>query len=142
MSESPAANPAFVLIADHNSFGSSYLARVLANMGVPVVGPFATTQELDEWFAGMTAMPGAVVMGLDWLRDAHHAMSEQLRALGIPYLLVQNNPWNAFAGVVPSFSWPYGAFQVVEVLQQMMLGGLPAQAPRPSGETEQVAAAE
>jgi hypothetical protein len=110
-----------VLLADQQSFCASYLAQALTAAGFRVLGPFGSREELDAQLASLRETPAAAIVALDWLQGSHDTFVAQLAPLGIPSLLIENHPWRDFAGVQASFTWPYGAFQVMEAVQELML---------------------
>lgn len=109
-----------VLLADYNSFCSSYLAGVLSAAGIRTIGPFASEEALERWCATAVEMPNVALVALNAAGETHKATLRRLEPLGVPCLLVQNAPWFAVPEYQASFSWPYGAFQVVDALQELM----------------------
>ncbi|MBB5712329.1 hypothetical protein [Sphingomonas xinjiangensis] len=116
----PFFSQSVVLLADYNSFCSSYLAAVLSAAGVRTIGPFASEEVLERWCATAVEMPNVALVALDAARETHKNTLRHLETLGVPCLLVQNAPWLAVQNYQASFSWPYGAFQVVDALQELM----------------------
>jgi hypothetical protein len=120
----PLFKQATVLIADQRSFSALYLAHALAMVGCTVVGPFASRDDLDEWLSAGHEQLSVAVLALDWLDPAHERISARLTEVNVPYVLVDNAPWRHLASIPVSFSWPYGAFQVLEALQRSALAAL------------------
>jgi len=109
---------ATILLATQQSFCASYLAQALSMFGLRTVGPFASEAELHAWADAFAQPPAAIVLGADWLRDRQSPLPPSLMECNIPYLLVENAPWQSpDAGLQPAFVWPYAAFQIVEALQ-------------------------
>jgi hypothetical protein len=115
---------ATVLIADQPGFTALYLAHALALAGCKVVGPFTSHEELDAWLAAEHEQLSAAVIAVDWLGQSHERISATLGGSKVPCLVVDNAPWRHFSSIPVSFSWPYGAFQVLDAIQRAVLGGI------------------
>ena len=107
-----------LLLAEPDSFSGSYIRRSLEMFGVPVLAPQGPPESalasLDpaEWLSISACI--AVDMG----RAMFDSLSAQQRE--IPFVFVGQHPGDWFAG---SYSWlcpPFAAFQVVEILGEMV----------------------
>jgi len=107
-----------LLLAEPDSFSAAYIRRSLEMFGVPVLAPEGPPESalasLDpaEWLSISACI--AVDMG----RTLLDALSPQQRE--IPFVFVGQQPGDWFAG---TYSWlcpPFAAFQVVELLGEMV----------------------
>lgn len=107
-----------LLLAEPDSFSASYIRRSLEMFGVPVLAPKGPPEialaSLDpaEWLSVSACI--AVDMGQAIL----DSLSAQQRE--IPFVFIGQNPGDWFAG---PYSWlcpPFAAFQVVELLGDMI----------------------
>jgi hypothetical protein len=107
-----------LLLAEPDSFSAAYIRRSLEMFGVPVLAPEGPPESalasLDpaEWLSISACI--AVDMG----RTLLDALSPQQRE--IPFVFVGQQPGDWFAG---PYSWlcpPFAAFQVVELLGEMV----------------------
>jgi len=107
-----------LLLAEPDSFSGAYIKRSLEMFGVPVIvpegPPEAALASLDpaEWLSVSACI--AVDLGRAWLDN----LSAQQRE--IPFVFVGADPVDWFAG---PYSWlcpPFAAFQVVELLGDMV----------------------
>lgn len=122
----PFFKQASVLIADQHSFSALYLAHALSLAGCKVIGPFASHDELDLCLSERCDTFSVAVIALDWVEPAQDRLTARLKELRIPYLAVDNAPWRHADFMPVSFSWPYGAFQVLEALQHAAFEALAA----------------
>lgn len=130
-------NRATVVLIDQPSFCASYLAGSLSAYGVRVVGPFNSREELQDWLAAPGELPQAAIVAIDWLQGSYRDVLEQLGALGLPYILINNAPWLAIVDMPASFKWPYGAFQIVQSFQEIVAQYFDAMVPSPQPQTDQ-----
>jgi hypothetical protein len=115
-----AGDQLLVLLADQNSFCSSYIAGALSAHGMRVLGPFASEAELRQWFTSPAELPSAAIVAVDWLKEAHQEVLDQLGSCNIPAILLQNAPWLDTTGIAVNMAWPYGSFQVIKALQKLL----------------------
>jgi hypothetical protein len=107
-----------LLLAEPDSFSASYIRRSLELFGVPVLAPQgapeAALAALDpaEW------MSVSACIAVDLGKAMFDALSPQQRE--IPFVFIGQDPGDWFAG---PYSWlcpPFAAFQVVEMLGEMV----------------------
>lgn len=107
-----------LLLAEPDSFSASYIRRSLEMFGVPVLVPEGPPESalasLDpaEWLSISACI--AVDMGKTFL----DALAPQQRE--IPFVFVGQQPGDWFAGPYNWLCPPFAAFQVVELLGEMV----------------------
>lgn len=109
-----------VLIVDQHSFSATYLTHSLAAFGCKTVGPFDSHAALSAWLVCDRERPSVAIIALDWVDGLSEEVFATLGREGIPYILVDNAPWRHLSSLQPTFSWPYGSFQILEALQNAL----------------------
>ena len=107
-----------LLLAEPDSFSAAYIRRSLEMFGVPVLAPEGppdtAVASLDpaEWLSV------SACIAIDLSKSIYDSLSAQQRE--IPFVFIGQDPGEWFAG---PYSWlcpPFAAFQVVELLGDMV----------------------
>jgi hypothetical protein len=115
----PFFRDAVVLLADYNSFPTTYLAHMLQSAGVRVVGPFESEADLQDWLLALPQIPDVAVVALDAAREMRRVVQDQLATLNVPQIFLQSGLSRDALDIGAVFYWPWGAFQIAEALEHM-----------------------
>ena len=107
-----------LLLAEPDSFSASYIRRSLEMAGVPVIVPQGSPESALEALDPGEWLSISACIAVDMGRALFDSLSARQRE--IPFVFVGADPGDWFAG---PYSWlcpPFAAFQVIELLGDMV----------------------
>jgi hypothetical protein len=110
-----------VALVEQDGFLATYLQKALERHGAIVTSIGGEVAEMIALL--LHARPRPVVAALDARLSADPAINAALRRLDLPFLLVAQHrspPADAERPSAPLWQWPFGAFQVVEALNELI----------------------
>jgi len=107
-----------LLLAEPESFSAAYIRRSLEMFGVPVIAPDGPPDEALAGFDPAQWISVSACVAVDLGQAMLEALSLQQRE--IPFVVIGQNPGQWFSGPYQWLSPPFAAFQVVELLGQMV----------------------
>ncbi len=110
---------ALVLLAEQNSFCSSYVADVVKQAGARIVGPFGDEDSITAWLGSATEPPAIALLSAELQEAQLNLLVAQLELLAVPYLFISETA-SARPFVEAAFTWPFAGFQVAEALKSKL----------------------
>jgi hypothetical protein len=110
-----------VALVEQDEFLASYLQAALEHHGAVVTNVRGTLEDMTALLRGATPRP--MVAAVDAMLSEKREIIDLLAQLGTPYLLVAEKPaspretWDRNVQV---WRWPFGAFQVVAALGELL----------------------
>jgi len=107
-----------LLLAEPDSFSASYIRRSLEMFGVPVLVPEGPPENAIASLDPAEWLSVSACIAIDMSKAIYDGLSAQQRQ--IPFVFIGQDPGEWFAG---PYSWlcpPFAAFQVVELLGDMV----------------------
>ena len=107
-----------LLLAEPDSFSAAYIRRSLEMFGVPVLAPEGPPESAVASLDPAEWLSVSACIAIDLSKSIYDNLSAQQRE--IPFVFIGQDPGKWFAG---PYSWlcpPFAAFQVVELLGDMV----------------------
>ena len=107
-----------LLLSRPESFSAAYIRRSLELYGIPVVVPEGTPEQALASLDPAEWLNFSACIAVDFGRALSETLSAQRR--DIPFIFIGDDPGQWFSGVYSWLTPPFAAFQVMEVLGEMI----------------------
>lgn len=107
-----------LLLSRPESFSATYIRRSLELYGIPVVAPEGTPEQALASLDPTEWLNFSACIAVDFSRALSEKLSAQRRE--IPFIFIGDDPGQWFGGVYSWLAPPFAAFQVMEVLGEMI----------------------